>query len=178
MKINTLHKKACDGDRTAESRLFEILTVRFRVFVYQRVWNEDDAKEVVQDALITISEEYRGIEFKTSFSAWAYKVLQNKISNHIRKKTTRDKVVESVPGDRVDIASWVPDPRLEPTLLDCLRKIADTNLRYARILNLRHQGYEVADICRKLQLKPNNFYVILLRARSMLKQCLEKGGVL
>ena len=177
MNINALHNKAINGDRADEDRLFQSLTVRFRLFVYQRVWNEDDAKEIVQEALITITKEYKEIEFQTSFSAWAYQVLQNKISNYIRMKKSREKVVEPMPDGNPDFAAWSPDPVLEPKLLGCLRELGRTNLRYARILNLKYQGYDVEDICRKLDIKPGNFYVILSRARSMLKQCIENGGI-
>ena len=176
MSINTLYNEACRGEQGAEQRLFQGLTVRFRLFVYQRVWNEDDAQEIVQEALATVAQEYRKTEFQISFSAWAYKVLQNKISNYVRKKSFRDTVVQPVPGSEDDYAAWNPDPSLERKLLDCLREMSRANARYARILNFRYQGYDVEDICERLRMKPNNFYVVLLRARAVLKQCLEKGG--
>lgn len=178
MSINALHDQARSGDRAAEERLFQNLTVRFRLFTYQRVWSDDDAKEIVQEALVTIAREYKEIEFQTSFSAWAYKVLNHKISNFIRKKKVRDRTLESSEDPDTEFAVWTPDPVLEPKLLDCLHQLSRTNLRYARVLNLKYQGYPVEDICSRLEIKPNNLYVLLLRARNMLKQCLEKGGAI
>jgi DNA-directed RNA polymerase specialized sigma24 family protein len=50
-------------------------------------------------------------------------------------------------------------------------------VRYARALNLIHKGFKVPEICRKLNVNANHFYVILKRGRSMLKVCLETGRI-
>ena len=63
MDINTLYKKARDGDKASEYEFFQVLTVRFRLFLYQKNVNEEDAKEIVQDAMFTIIEEYKKIVF-------------------------------------------------------------------------------------------------------------------
>jgi RNA polymerase sigma-70 factor (ECF subfamily) len=175
LDINDLYEKARVGGANDQDRLFEVLSVRFRLFACQRIRNEEDAKEVVQDALLKVSDQYRQIEIRVSFGAWAYKVLINELRNYIRKKTRRGDLMET--SDRIDgaIGAWEPDPDLEPQLVDCVRKLARRNLRYARILNLRYQGYGAEAICRKLDISANNFYVILSRARAMLKSCLEKG---
>ena len=68
-----------------------------------------------------------------------------------------------------------PDPDLKKQLIDCFKKISDTNLRHARIINLHYQGYTTEEICIKLNIKKNNAYVLLNRARTALEQCLEKG---
>ena len=86
MNINELHKRIGAGDPEAEERLFESLSARFRMFARQRVKDKEDAEEIVQDALTTIVQKYRGIEFETSFAAWAHKVLEYKILDHFRAR--------------------------------------------------------------------------------------------
>ena len=73
--------------------------------------------------------------------------------------------------------SSATDPSFKRRLLDCLKKVNQTNTRHARILNLHYQGYTVTDICGKFKITRNNVYIILSRARLMLKVCLEKGDV-
>ena len=68
--INKLHSQLCSGDNTAEERLFSTLSERFKLFARQRVRNEQDAEEIVQDALTTIARRYKEIDFQTSFAAW------------------------------------------------------------------------------------------------------------
>ena len=177
MSINELYDMARNGDKAAEKKLFDTLTVRFRALVVHKVRDYDDCNDIVQNAVVTISQEYRDIEITTSFSAWAYKVLQNRLLKHFnlsRRKAVYDgylaQVYEAPPN-------FEPDPTLESRIIDCLRKISGVGTRYARILNLFYQGYSTEDVCRKLEISRANSYVILFRARSMLKLCLEVGDI-
>ncbi|MBN1210968.1 MAG: RNA polymerase sigma factor, partial [candidate division Zixibacteria bacterium] len=116
-------------------------------------------------------------EFTLSFSSWAYKVLVNVYLNYYKKKqSNKGKQVALPDYDNVP-GSWAPDPDLENALIDCLRKICANNNRYARILNLYYQGFSTEEVCRKLKISSANAYVILARARSLLKTCLEKGEI-
>ena len=66
---------------------------------------------------------------------------------------------------------------LKRKLLDCLACIGRLNRRYARILNLRTQGYEADEVCTMLGVKKNSMYSILHRAKAQLALCLETGDV-
>jgi len=177
--INALYSVASRGDHQAEERLFEGLSARFRLFVRQRIRSQADAEEVVQDALMTIYKEYRGIDYTTSFSAWAYKVLDNRILGCIQKRKRENGRIETGANrDAVQVeARDSSTPGLKQRLLECLQKIGSRNIRYARILNLHYQGYRTNEICDRLSMKPETFYSILSRARSLLEICLEKGDV-
>jgi len=175
--INELHIQAVDGDKIAEAELFKILSVRFRYFTYQRLLDRNLAEETVQDTLMLISQEYSKLEVKTSFMAWAYNVLINKIKNHYRKYRRRDELEQEHMSDLPSSNTWLPDPDFEATLIECLKKIGIRDIRYARILNLKHQGFTTEEICQKLNIAPNYFYVILFRSRSLLKECLESGEI-
>jgi RNA polymerase sigma factor (sigma-70 family) len=176
LSINALHAKAGTGDKVAEEKLFQALSVRFYRFACQRVWDEEDAREVVQDTLMKIAKVYRDREFTTSFSAWAYKVLKNQMIDHLGKRQRMDTVQQRSEGDDF-ISTPAPDPVLELKLLDCLKKIGRQNIKFARTLNLKYQGYSVEDICTRLEISRENLYTILSRARSALELCLEKGGI-
>ncbi len=180
MDLNAMCTRAQEGDREAESDLFQYLLVRFRLFANQRIWNEGDVEDVVQDALMKVFAEFRGITFETSFSGWAYKVLDNRILNYIQKKKRRGKTVgDEMEKDREGTMYTPPAIEKETgyQLLECLKKIGRTNRRYARILNLSYQGFNVQEITEKLKITPNNLYVLLSRSRSLLELCLETGGI-
>jgi RNA polymerase sigma-70 factor (ECF subfamily) len=177
LNINELHSETRGGGQAAEERLFKGLSESFRLFVQHRIWNEQDSEEIVQDSLATIAAKYRVIEFDISFAAWAYKVLENKILHYYRTKRSRESRFSQT-GEILDRAvSPKTNPDLKRRLLDCLRKISGVNRRHARILNLRYQGFSTDEICGRLDVTRNNVYILLSRARSMLKQCLEKGEV-
>jgi len=177
LTINELHALAKGGDNQAENRLFCSLTESFRLFVQHRIWDEQDAEELVQDTLATIAEKYRGIDFAASFAAWAYKTLENKLLHYYRTKHGRESRFAQMTDDQEHEDFRASDPALKRQLMNCLRRICEANNRYARILNLRYQGYSTEEICERLGITRNNAYILLSRARSMLKLCLEKGDL-
>lgn len=177
LNINQLHAAAIHGDRSDEDRLFAKLTESFRLLAQHKVWNRADAEEIVQVALSTILERYREIEFETSFSAWAYHVLENKLGDYYRAQKRRESRFEQIEIETPGMVNESSDPSLKLRLLDCLRKIGTANNRYARVLNLRYQGYTAEEICDRLELTRNNLYIILSRARASLKKCLKEGTI-
>jgi RNA polymerase sigma factor (sigma-70 family) len=174
--VNLLYEQAIAGNQRSCEQLFSELGVSFRIFVRQRTLNALDGEEIVQDALTTIAEKFRAVKIETSFAAWAHKVLNNKLLDHYKGKRVRSDVM----ADSVDIemsADAVSDPELKRRLMDCLKRIHGANSFHARALNLHYQGYSTAEICARLGVSANNFYVMLSRARTMLRVCLEKGEI-
>lgn len=177
MNINYLHKNAENGDSAAEKELFENLSERFRLILQHKVMDKNDAEDILQDTLMMISSKYKTIEFTSSFSAWAHKVLTNNILHYYRSKGLKDKRFIELDHSEIARLSWNPDPNVEMRLLDCLKQLNRVNRRHARILNLHFQGYSKDNICKKLNLSQNNIYLVLYRARSMLRLCLDKGEI-
>jgi RNA polymerase sigma-70 factor (ECF subfamily) len=175
LEINKLQELARNGDLEAENELFRRLSARFGLFIRQRISDRAQAEEVVQDALTTVFEKYRGIEFESSFSAWAYQVLRNKMMTYGTTVGRRQNKLEELRSQGEAISNSDAPSRLEQRLLECLHALNRSNTRHARILNLHYQGYGVAEICQRLNLTRTNFYTILSRARRMLLACLEKG---
>lgn len=175
--INTLYQQVAAGDSTASEQLFCLLRVSFRMFVRHRVMNRQDCEEIVQDALTTIVEKYRAVEIESSFAGWAYKVLNNKVLDYYKFKKIRAARTTPLEAAEPNSIGVDTDPRLRIQLLDCLRKIHGANSFHARALNLHYQGYSTEEICAKLGIASNNFYVMLSRARTMLRVCLEKGDI-
>jgi len=172
MDINSLYDAALNGDKREETRLFEYLRVRFSLFVSHRIKNQEDADDVVQEAMIVISTEYKNIRIQSSFVAWAYKVLDNRILRklHYYKNTNKLTKLKEQKADNTN-------PDIKIRLIECLRKLNTKNNRYARILNLHYHGYKSDEICKLIDISKNNMYAILSRARSLLKFCLDTGGI-
>ena len=176
MNLNVLFQSAGGGDEKAEKRLFEQLSARFRLLARHRIWNGADAEEIAQEALMTVAREYRRVQITASFSAWAHKILDNRVLAYIqsakRQAGRTEKLSEETENRGRPMSA--EDGVLRRQLLDCFRQVAEPNRRYARILNLHYQGYGTEDICRRLSITPSNFYSILSRARALLRRCLER----
>jgi len=173
--VDELYNLAVTGDRQAESELFAELAVRFRVFAHRKIWNQQEAEDLVQTALAVVAEEYRGINIETSFAGWAHRIIENRLLGYIQKR--RREKGRNVSSDSLAplTAGWEPNPTLRSRLLSCLKKVGSANRMYARIINLHHFGFTQDEICRKLGVKLEHSYVIMSRARMKLKECLEKG---
>lgn len=175
MITDELYNRACGGDKSAQNELFKKLTDRFWVFAHRRVWNKEEAEEIVQNALATVLSEYRETDISANFAAWAHKVIENKFLAYIqtrRRRNGRDIPLESA----VCLTdNWQPDPTLKMRLLNCLKQISRANQRYARILNLHHFGFKRDEVCKKLGMTITQSYVVMSRARAMLKDCLNEG---
>ncbi len=175
--INGLYHQVLTGDKDAVELMFSVLRVSFRLFVRHRIVNGQDGEEIVQDALTTIAEKYRSVQIESSFAGWAHQVLSNKILDYYKFKRVRSGVAASPEATEAESPDAVEDPTLKARLLDCLKRIHGANSFHARALNLHYQGYDTREICTKLGITPNNFYVMLSRARTMLRICLERGEI-
>lgn len=172
LDINALYDALQNGDKTAEEQLFSLLTVRFRILANYRIWNEKDAEDITQEALAVVAREYRSLEVSVSFAAWACKVLDNRILSYIK---TRQREMTSIDDDPPERNT--PDPEFKIRLLDCVQKVRRANIRYGRAVLLHYQGYTTAEICKRMDVTTKNYYMILSRARAMLRRCLETGGI-
>lgn len=175
--INELHKLAKDGDKEAENKLFKNLSDSFLIFAQHRLWDKADIEEIVQESLMTITAKYKEIEFDTSFSAWAYKVMENKLMSFYRNNRSREDKIQQLTERKKESSHWSPNPTLRLKLRDCLQAVSKYSTRYARIINLSYHGFETNEICDKLNIERNNVYNLLSRARRLLKNCLEKGVI-
>jgi len=176
MIINELYNRARAGDKSAETELFRKLTDRFLVYAHRKVWKRDEAEEIVQNALAPVASEYRQVDIVSSFAAWAHKVIENRFLAYIQTKQRQAGRNVSLDTADAHTGNWAPDPTLKMRLLNCFKQVGQASRRYARILNLHNLGFKRDEVCEKLGMTITQSYVIMSRARAMLKECLEKGA--
>jgi RNA polymerase sigma-70 factor (ECF subfamily) len=172
LDLEKLFQKARDGDEGAKNELFDTLRVRLRLFAHRRVRDKETAEDIVQDTLLTIVRNYQTLEVKVSFTSWVYTILNNGLANYARKAKRRAGIVTA--SEMIeDHAGTRADDDLRMRIVHCFRKLAASNKRYVRVLNLKHQGFSVDEICQRMNIKQNYLYVILHRARLALQACLD-----
>ncbi len=157
--------------------------------------DETAAEDAVQEALAAAYLARDGFAGRSQLKTWVFSILRNKIIDMLRYRTrhpTQSLTAED--GSDVEIeqlfnekgewrkekrpANW-GDPENE---LDneqfwhifelCLAELSEQS---ARVFTLREfLGFEAAEICAQLEISESNCWVILHRARSRLRLCLEK----
>ena len=175
--VNELYALAVGGDKKAEGSLLENLSARFMYLTKQRVRDEADCQELVQESLMVVAKKYGDIEVEVSFAAWAYRIIELRILMYYRDKGRRAERMNQLTDEIQAHPAAVSDPGLRASLLDCLRKLHRVNRKHARIVNLVYQGYKVEEICDRMKLTKTNSYTILSRARAALRDCLENGDL-
>ncbi|MFP3874176.1 MAG: sigma-70 family RNA polymerase sigma factor [Thiohalophilus sp.] len=164
-------------------------------FARLQLRDEAAAEDAVQEALTAAYLARDGFAGRSQLKTWVFSILRNKIIDMLRYRSrhpTRSLTAED--GSDVEIeqlfnekgmwhkqkrpTDW-GDPETE---LDnqqfwhifelCLSELAE---QPARVFSMREfLGFETAEICAQLEISESNCWVILHRARSRLRLCLEK----
>jgi len=176
--VRQLLQRARDGNTAAEKEILQYLHVRFSLFATRKIRNREAAEDVVQESCMTVLANYRTETFRVGFEEWAWGVLKINIKNYLRRASVeRQRIAgEHLADDLGSLPARTVDADLEMSLLDCLEKVARINPRFARVLALVYQGYKTSEICEMLKVSSGNCHVLLHRGRTMLKECLRRGG--
>lgn len=154
--------------------------------------NREAAEDCVQEALLAALSAPASFEGRSNLRTWLTGILKHKIVDAIRRQS-RERPVEGPEEDLADLDTlfnetghWAdrPQPWDDPdgalhqkqflaALEACL---AGLPARTAQVFMLReHLGLETAEICKELGVTSTNCWVLLYRARMLLRECLEKN---
>lgn len=162
-------------------------------YAYVRLGNKAAAEDVLQDCFLAAIKGYDRFDGRVDVKYWLLGILKHKVVDHIRK-ASREVAVEDIEGvsreeefrlnafgiTTTKPTPWQFDPRkafereeVRAALALCISKLKGT---MHQVFTLRElEGWSTDDICKELNLNPNNLWVIIHRARAQLKTCLEKN---
>ena len=178
-----------DPDQIAELRsdMLRFASLQLR----DAVIAEDVVHEAINAALS--SDNYSG---KGSLKSWVFAILRNKIVDIIRERS-RHPTEQYVEDEGMDIddqfdkrghwkktqkpANWgEPEKTLENEQFWVVFEICLNHLpeNTARVFMMReHLGMELKEVCQELDISNSNAWVIMHRARSQLRKCLETNFI-
>lgn len=86
----TIHRylviKSKEGDRRAQGELYGLYAKAMYNICRRLMGNEDEAKDVLQDAFVDAFLKIHTLENENLFSAWIKRIVVNKCLNTLRKK--------------------------------------------------------------------------------------------
>lgn len=163
-------------------------------FAYYRVNNKELAEDLVQDTFTAALKSLHNFQGKSSERTWLVTILRNKVIDYYRKKSTKNEV-NVVDGEVYDYFfdnegkkdSWKQESRpqnwsnftenvieqneFRGVFNKCLEKLPE---KYSIIFSLKNiEGVSSEEICKDLNLSKSNYWVIMHRAKLMLRDCLE-----
>lgn len=155
-----------------------------------RVNNSDVAKDLVQDAFFAALKSAKNFQGKSTERTWLVSILKRKVIDYYRKinsKKGKAEVRMNFYDDGENEGSWleerVPQSWNNETEKDIenleLKNQLDTcidNLpeKYALVFRMKTiQEFETEEICKELDITASNLWVIIHRARTQLRKCME-----
>lgn len=156
-----------------------------------RVRDEALAQDLVQETFAAALGSRENFKGNASERTWLTGILKHKILDWLRKKY-RDSARVDIPADLDNTDDWfdrqghwkngpVPWPETPESLLEqkaflntvmqCLDTLPE---KQARVLALRTMDNKTTDqICKVLGITPTNCWVILHRARALMRECIQ-----
>lgn len=143
-----------------------------------------DADDVLQDAACVILRKISEYETGTNFRAWAYAIVRNEVSNHLKARKRR--LLRLSDETTAELHRIATDPVESPVLpLAVLRACVERLQSNGRnLIRLRYeQSRSVKQIADEIGRPVESVYVTLSRLRKVLSDCvqrqqhLERGSV-
>ncbi len=166
-------------------------------YAFSRVRNESVAEDLVQETLLAAMQSQNKFEAKSAEKTWICGILKHKIVDYFRKSSREVELTD----EEADMSSydylfreegvwkdhWTAESRpmvwnenpekclenreFRGILTHCLGELPE---RVANCFTLREMdGLDSAEICAILEISPNNFWVMMHRARLHLRRCLN-----
>lgn len=157
-----------------------------------RVNNHDLAKDLVQETFFAGLKSAKNFEGKSTERTWLISILKRKIIDYYRKinsKKGQAEVRMNFYDDGDNEGNWIEErvpqtweneaeKRIESRELhnqidDCIDFLPE---KYAMVFRMKTiQEFDTEDICKELDITPSNLWVIIHRARTQLRKCLEEN---
>lgn len=176
--------------RAGDTDAFEALVLEHQNKVYslalRMVGNEEDARDMAQEAFIRAFNSLASFRGESKFSVWLYRLTSNICIDFLRGRAKRRTVSlnwEDEDGDEGELEipdeRFSPEARLERTeLRESVRRGLDSlSPEYREILLLREiNGLSYDEISRALNLEEGTVKSRIFRARKKLSEFLIREG--
>ncbi len=157
-----------------------------------RVNNSDTAKDLVQETFFAGLRSAKNFEGKSTERTWLISILKRKIIDYYRKinsKKGQAEVRMSFYESGENEGNWIEErvpqswnseaeknienEELKSQIDICIDKLPE---KYAMVFRMKTiQEFETEEICKELDITPSNLWVIIHRARTQLRTCMEKN---
>lgn len=164
-------------------------------FALARVKNREIAEDLVQETFLAALKAQAHFKGQSSEKTWLYGILKHKVIDHYRKnKSVLYEQDLNMGTENLDAffnakGAWQTMPahwRLNPGKSQEVREfldhfyrcLADLPKKTADVFAYREiDGLSTREICNLLGITASNCWVILYRARMLLRKCLELAGL-
>lgn len=169
MEDKELVMEILGGNEKALKFFYGAYRGRLFTFIKNKIANENDAEEILQDVLLATIEALRDFSFRSSLLTFICSIANHKVIDFYRRKKIKNVVFSRLPDVEPLISTFFgPEEQLDEQLLK--QKIHQTfqNItpKYRKILQLKYvYGFSVSEIAQKLSISFKSAESQLFRAR-------------
>lgn len=178
-----LIKKCKAGDIDAFEQLIGGHQKRVYNIALRIMGNEEDAKDMAQEALLRAYRSIGGFKEQSAFSTWMYRIVTNVCLDEIRRRknenvTVIENISETEGGEALNASSKEDTPEKQYERLEQRQiieaAIKELNEEYRSVIVLRDiQGFSYEEISVILQCSSGTVKSRINRARNILKDKLK-----
>ena len=161
-------------------------------YAIARVNNSNIAKDLVQETFFAGLKSAKNFQGKSTERTWLVSILKRKIIDHYRKinsKKGQAEVRMNFYDNGENEGSWIEERVPQSWNNEAEKTIENRELKsqldlcidslpekYAMVFRMKTiQEFETEEICKELDITPSNLWVIIHRARTQLRNCMEKN---
>jgi len=179
-----LVKKSQSGDIESFELLISAYDKRAYNIAYRIMGNEEDAKDMAQEALLRIYKSIKDFKGQSSFSTWLYRIVTNVCLDELRRRKNEkyismDSTIQTDSGElHMELCSDKETPesvyeRVEQKEL-IMNAIGELSEDYKSAIVLRDiQGFSYEEISKMLDCSLGTVKSRINRARNMLRERLK-----
>jgi len=164
-------------------------------FALARVKDREIAEDLVQETFLAAVKAKDRFQGKSTEKTWLLGILKHKVIDHYRKKKTviyeqdlsngtedLDAFFNAKGAWQAMPQSWRVNPGKSQEVREFIDHfyecLADLPNKTADVFAFREiDGLSTREICKRLNITASNCWVILYRARMLLRKCLELAGL-
>lgn len=158
-------------------------------FAMSKLRDLDLAKDLVQDTFLSALTKLESFEHRSKLRTWLTSILNRKIIDHWRKAETRytDPVSSFFVSEGRGTGNWLDSKGKHESLVtiedqiskeetmvelaDCLEKLPE---KWKGVVASKYLDEQESDeICKDFDITPSNLWVIIHRAKLVMRDCLQ-----
>ena len=161
-------------------------------YAVARVNNSNVAKDLVQETFFAGLKSAKNFQGKSTERTWLVSILKRKVIDYYRKINSKkgqaevrmsfydngenegNWIEEHVPQSwSSEVEKNIENDELKSQLDQCIDKLPE---KYAMVFRMKTiQEFDTQEICKELNITSSNLWVIIHRARTQLRNCMEKN---
>lgn len=166
--INQYIKKCVNNDREAQLKIYQLFSPVLYGLCLKYMRNEDDAKDVFQEAFVIAFQKMGQFKFEGSFEGWLKRIFINKLLETLKNKKKDVLFLDVFDTEIAEEEEIELAPIGQEKLLEYIQQLPD---QYRLVFNLYvFEKMKHREIAKLLEISEGTSKSNLNRAKSILKK--------